>query len=241
MKTCLTLLLGLALSISSVLAGHGDTHMFKVKIANVSQGEILKLSSGGTAPAPFSPGLWAVHTGSNPMFMSGKKASAGLEVQAEDGNPDMLLKELKGSQIVTSSGVFKMSVETYQEGPILPGQSVEFRLSAMPGELLSLVTMFGQSNDLFYGTNGNGIALFDDKGMPMSGDFTTMLSLWNAGTELNEEPGIGLNQAPRQKAMNTGMSENGTVGMVKDSFTYPTVAEVIKVTITSLDDEQSKR
>ena len=58
--------------------------------------------------------------------------------------------------------------------------------------------------------------------------------LWDAGTEVNEEPGVGLNQAPRQAGPNTGMTENGIVKMVNDGYTYPAVSEVIRVTIEAM-------
>ena len=69
----------------------------------------------------------------------------------------------------------------------------------------------------------------------MTGDVTSRIRLWDAGTEVNEEPGLGPNQAPRQHAPNTGPAENGVVrpiSEVKDGFHYPNVAEVIRVTIT---------
>ena len=56
-----------------------------------------------------------------------------------------------------------------------------------------------------------------------------------SGTEVNEEPGIGLNQAPRQKAPDTGKDENSVVKNIKDiknGFNYPKTASVMKVTIT---------
>ena len=55
-----------------------------------------------------------------------------------------------------------------------------------------------------------------------------------AGTEVNEEPGFGPNQAPRQSAPNTGASEKRAVGKVKDGFKYPRVSDVLKVTITPM-------
>lgn len=58
--------------------------------------------------------------------------------------------------------------------------------------------------------------------------------LWDAGTEVNEEPGVGPNQAPRQPAPNTGPSEHGVVRPVRDGYTYPATAEVIRVTITTV-------
>ena len=91
--------------------------------------------------------------------------------------------------------------------------------------------MFGQSNDLFYAPGAKGIALFDAKGKPLSTDITSQLQLWDAGTEVNEEPGLGPNQAPRQAAPNTGPSEKGKVMLVKDGFHYPSVNEVIRVSV----------
>ena len=61
-----------------------------------------------------------------------------------------------------------------------------------------------------------------------------MLMLWDAGTEVNEEPGIGLNQAPRQAAADTGEDEHGTVHLVNDMYDYPDVTEVLRITISTL-------
>ena len=65
---------------------------------------------------------------------------------------------------------------------------------------------------------------------------TRALTLWDAGTEVNQEPGVGADQAPRQKAPDTGAAENGTVRLltdVKDGFTYPAAGDVLKVTIVA--------
>jgi hypothetical protein len=109
-------------------------------------------------------------------------------------------------------------------GDIWPGQAFEFRITAKPGERLTFATMFAQSNDLF-----------DASGKPIRGDVTSQILLWDAGTEVNEEPGLGPNQAPLQAAPNTGPAENGVVRPiteVKDGFHYPTVPQVLRVTIT---------
>ena len=56
-----------------------------------------------------------------------------------------------------------------------------------------------------------------------------------SGTEVNEEPGLGPNQAPLQPAPHTGPREHGVVrpiSEVNDGFHYPSVAEVLRVTIT---------
>jgi hypothetical protein len=91
--------------------------------------------------------------------------------------------------------------------------------------------MFGQSNDLFYAPPEAGIALFDTHGKPMQGDITSQLILWDAGTEINQEPGAGAEQAPRQPAPNTGTEEHGVVRPVHDQYTYPPTHDVLRVTI----------
>ena len=49
---------------------------------------------------------------------------------------------------------------------------------------------------------------------------------------INETPGMGQNQAPRQKVPGAGQSENGVVHVVNDGFVYPEVANVLRVTIS---------
>src|SRR5439155_19223483 len=92
-----------------------------------------------------------------------------------------------------------------------------------------------QSNDLFLAPGDRGIRLFDWKADVMSADLTSLVGLRDAGTEVNQEPGLGPDQAPRQKAPNTGASERKPVQLVKDvkdGFTYPKVSDVLRVTIT---------
>jgi hypothetical protein len=221
------------------MSDQGMTHaatIFTVKIENVSMATTLRSASGGTAPAPNSPGLWIVHTGSGSVFASGKvDKGMGLESQAEDGDPSKLAESVKSTRGVVASGVFNTPVGDEKPGPALPGKAYEFTFEAHPGDRLTLTTMFGQSNDLFYAPKEGGIALFE-KGKPVSGNVTAQLYLWDAGTEVNQEPGFGPDQAPRQPAANTGAAEKKPVrliGAVKDGFTYPAVGAVLRVTIAS--------
>tara|TARA_R110000744_G_scaffold130281_2_gene237932 strand:- start:302 stop:1375 length:1074 start_codon:yes stop_codon:yes gene_type:complete len=116
----------------------------------------------------------------------------------------------------------------------MPGDSESFSFDAGEGHYLSFATMLVQSNDLFYGFDEMGIPLYDENGNALTGDITAMVSLWDAGTEVNEEPGVGANQAPRQTGPDTGADENETVKRiteVNDGFAYPNVSDVIKVTL----------
>jgi hypothetical protein len=92
--------------------------------------------------------------------------------------------------------------------------------------------MFGQSNDWFYAPEPGGIPLFNH-GQPLSGDITSKFLLWDAGTEVNEEPGVGPNQAPHQKAPNTGADERGKVHKAKETKFFTKTGELFRVTITS--------
>lgn len=57
--------------------------------------------------------------------------------------------------------------------------------------------------------------------------------LIDAGTEANEPPGVGPNQAPRQGKPNTGPSEDKPVRAAGHEFQVPPVSAVIKVTVTA--------
>jgi hypothetical protein len=151
---------------------------------------------------------------------------------------DYLTKHRAG---IIRHGVVNTPVGEAVAGPIGPGQAYEFTVSAAPTERLSLAMMFVQSNDLFYAPGDTGIALFDAKGMPLTLDITSQLMLWDAGTEVNEEPGLGPNQAHRQTGPNTGPDEHGTVRMVSDRFSYPKTADVVRVTIKPATNHTATR
>lgn len=138
---------------------------------------------------------------------------------------------------VTVENVFTShtNFNTGTTGLITPGTGESFSFNAGKGHFLQFATMFVQSNDLFYAPSASGIELYDANGNALTGDITSMISLWDAGTEVNEMPGTGANQAPRQAAANTGTTENGTVKLiadVADGFTYPSVSDVIQVMLT---------
>ncbi len=209
---------------------------FKVRIENVSKEDTLKPSNGMKAPAAVAPGVWAVHRKADLLFTPGKPdRGKGLEALAEDGNPGGLAESLKHDAAVASSGVYSVPVGASAPGPIGPGGAYEFLVTGQPGTRLSFAMMFGQSNDLYYAPGAEGIALFDETGKAVIGDITPRITLWDAGTEVNQEPGVGPNQAPRQSAPHTGPRENGVVrpiAEVRDGFRYPAVSEVLRVTIT---------
>jgi hypothetical protein len=215
---------------------------FTIKVENISQGEALKLSNGKAAPFVSAPVLWAVHGGStNPLFVGGQPdAGKGLETLAETGNPGPLLRSVTGAKDIASAGADDQPVGTTAHGPITPGQGYQFEIDAVPGQSLSVAWMFGQSNDLFY-SNDRPIALFDGAGRPVRGDMTPQLSLWDAGTEVNEEPGLGPNQGPRQATPDAGVAEHNAVAHVRDRYSYPRIAQVLRLSITPAGEAMSSK
>jgi hypothetical protein len=232
-----------ALTMASVAMAQGapSATSFAIRVENISKGEALKLSTGRTAPFVSAPTFWVLHTtAANPIFTGGRAAPGnGLEQLAETGNPEGLLKYVSAESGVAGVGAVARAIGATSDGPLTPGQAYEFEISATPGQSLSLAWMFGQSNDLFY-SNDRPIALFVD-GQPIRGDLTTQLALWDAGTEVNEEPGLGPNQGPRQKSPEAGVAEQQSVSHVRDGFIYPGTAQVLRLSITPSEGALSRR
>lgn len=201
------------------LAGTSDQGVtFKIVISNVSKNDTLQVPGAAPTKAPIAPGVAVVSPDANPIFKAGNPAGKdGLEALAEDGNSEGLLKALQAK--------YGNKADMFAPG-------LEFEVKAKPGDHLSFATMFVQSNDKFYAPANGSIALFDAAGKPVSGDLTNLVRLYDAGTEKDEVPGSGPNQAPRQKAMNQGSDEGGNVRLGSDGFTYPAVNAVIKLTVT---------
>ncbi len=207
---------------------------FTIRVENISNPEGMTASNGQKFPFALSPGMFVLSDKSTALFTEGKPARKnGLEMQSEDGDPSGLVASLVSMHHSSNlHGVFKRPVGVMAAGPIRPGDSYEFTVTAAPGMKLFMTQMFGQSNDWFYAPGANGIALFDSKGAAVSGDITDQFYLWDAGTEKDEEIGIGPNQGPRQKGTNTGDDEHGVVHRVADARWAGKNSQFFRITIT---------
>ncbi len=190
----------------------------------------LEMNAGYVSP--LAPGVWAVHSsGVTPIFKSDQPdLGEGLEALAENGDPSTLSAALDSKTTVIESGVFSTPSGSSGPGPLLPGASYEFTFDAEEGEYLSFATMLVHTNDIFFSPSAMGIALFSG-GTAISGDITSSIMLYDAGTEVNELPGVGIHQPAR---LNGGDDENGNVRSVDDMFTYPSVTGSVKITITPM-------
>ena len=170
-----------------------------------------------------APGVFATHESPGLLFNPGTTATVGLEAMAEDGNPAALF-----AQILAAGGFRTVSIFP----PLWPGQSHTFEAVAVHGEVLSLAMMLVQSNDIFFAPDENGIDLFPGDN-PLTGNVTGMIDLWDAGTEVNGEPGLDRYQAPRQLSPNTGPDEGGTIRRLDDEFDYPDVGDMIQIAVAA--------
>ena len=222
----------MVIGMAGLASANGDKPAkFSIRVENITKPDAFTASNGAKWSLAFSPGTAVVHTDNAPIFTAGQKdRGQGLEAQSEDGDPGKLAKSLKGAKGIKSVAVYNTPVGAKSPGPITPGAAYETIISAMPGDKLSMTLMMGQSNDWFYAPAEAGIELFKN-GKAISGDISGQIMLWDAGTEVDQEPGIGADQGPRQKGPNTGKAENGVVRQVQDGKTYAVGSNVLRVTI----------
>ena len=167
-----------------------DYRHFRVTVTSVTKDDTLKFPDRTEAPAPIGPGVWLVTNKDYALFFSGRRPRiAGFEPMVEDSDPAPLLDRLS-----------RMS-QIYDFGLFLPG--VPFEFDARPDEKLMFITMFLQSNDLFYAPKRTGLVLFDIHGRPVEGDVTDRILLWDGGTEVNQPPAAAIS---RRRARRSSIS-----------------------------------
>jgi hypothetical protein len=194
---------------------------FTVTVEQLTTDETLTLPDGSATMAPISPGIAVVYTGANPLLTIGQPASEGLQKIAEAGQPEDAIAAMTKTEGVSQVVMFQ--------------RTDSFTIQAKAGEMLTFATMFGQSNDCFFAPKGGAVALVDQSGKPMMmGDHAVDVVLYDAGSEVNQVPGVGADQGPRQdpKTWRQGELEHATVQPVRDAWAYPPVAQVIRVTVS---------
>lgn len=227
-----------------------ESILFRVRIENVSNRRTLKLPTGRSVAVPLSAGVWVVHTGANPIFTPGVvEPGLGLKGLAEAGMATQFAANLGTLGAVRAHGVFDKprgrprgmpngggGVDRASASTMLQqGQHFEFAIHARRGERLSLAMMIAQSNDALIATQPDGIAMFDSARNPIAGSVTSRLALWDAGTEVNEEPGMGRSQGLRQGAPHAGDPERMPVRVISEAefgSRWPAADQIVRVTIT---------
>jgi hypothetical protein len=189
-------------------------------------GELRSLTGWAT---PISPGVVAVHREAEPLYALGlADRGEGLEVLAESGNNTVLSAGMRAA--VSSIGAFDTPVGATAKAAAKPGDAFEIAVSGTPGDRVSFASMFGMSDDWFFATGPDGIALFDEDGSPISGEVTEDVGIYDAGTELDEEPAIGADTGPQQAAPDQGPAD--PIHLVREAdYSVPASAH-LRVTLT---------
>jgi len=206
---------------------------FLVRIENISPEDAIDYGDGTTEAAGMSHGVYTVFQGVSPMFVPGRPTPAGngFEALAEDGNVRPLQAFLASAPGSMESGIFYKPVGAVRDEELWPGKVYEFTVTGDPGDKLAFATMLMQSNDLVYAPEAGYIDLFDADGRPISGDITSRITLLDAGTEINEEPGFAVSAGLSQSSLNEGPAESKPVASVNDGYSYPPANAVLRITV----------
>ncbi|WP_316847098.1 spondin domain-containing protein [Pedobacter psychrodurus] len=155
-------------------------------------------------------------------FVACKKDNVGLPDSAAEKTAVSIENVLNAKPLV-ESGVFQGPVTPL----ILPGQSTTIQFSAAKGEAISFATMYGASNDLFFAPENPGIQVYTGDGIPIEGDVSTQVKLWDNGTRINQKPGASVSHP--------GVAENKNVSEViatdAQGNPYLSAAKLVKATL----------
>lgn len=112
---------------------------------------------------------------------------------------------------------------------ILPGQSVSFSFSAAKNQRLTFATMYGWSNDLFFAPENPGIRLYGEDGMPVTGDVSSHVKLWDNGTRINATPGADVSHPGAAETPTKNIKEVN--GMDDYGRAYLPASQLMKLTL----------
>ncbi len=179
------------------------------------QEQKLSISVENIAPqngSSLAPVWFGFHNGQFKTIEVGKKASAGLEQLAEDGDPDGVIREFTAAGKGTVQGALLGSLG----GPFAPNDRIQTTVSIDPraagSRYFSYASMILPSNDKFLANaDPKDVEIFNGKGRFLGAEFiVNATDAWDAGTEVNDE--IPANTAFfGQTTPNTGTAENGVV------------------------------
>ena len=119
--------------------------------------------------------------------------------------------------------------------PLGSNQAYRLMFDAPLQAFISIATMRMHSNDLFLAFSDKGLPLFDEMtDLPLynqTTDVSSELYLWDAGTEVNEKPGLGGRQPLKSKANRRLDSQNRVRFHDRRFDNTPTVTELISANI----------
>ena len=201
---------------------------YTITMTNVSE-------QNGTMVTPLAPLFYATHNDSFTLFDEGSQdRGEGLELLAESGAPTDLL-----TSIAALSTTDMVDATADAAGP---GATHSFDVTPTAANpRLSIATMIVESNDVFLAFSDKGVALLDSDGNPrpaadVQAEMNRVLAVWDAGTEANEVPGVGVNQPLRGGGATGEADPTATVRRYADDTNdlAKLSGEFLDVTITSV-------
>jgi hypothetical protein len=219
---------------AGMAGGAGETGVVVVSTKFTIHAE--NVSATSALPTAISPGVAVLHTTANPFFtQDAVDRGQGLGALASDADPTALFAAVKTATGIDGASLFNIPTGATAAAPLQPGDAYDFVVDAVPGDKLSIVSMFGESNDAFFAPTGAGIALFDDNGAPIAAhDVTDQISLWDAGVEKDEAPGLGPTQKPRQLANGAGSAEGVASKRLDTTRALPLAEGIVSFTVTQV-------
>lgn len=216
-------------AVSNTLGANLLNKMPFFEAGKLSNSEITQLAeAGNNGPAAMkamvntgiitglSPVVVVVYRGNeNPIFKVGEKDRAnGLKEVAQTGDATKLKAALSALNNVKEVYVLGNS-------PIAPGAKETATIKGESGDKIAYVTMFGYSNDWFY---GNNVELM----LNAKGDLSSKTALFDDGTAIDQYPGAG-----NAQGLFGGVQivEDQAIKIVGNDFPVPAVDKVLKVTL----------
>ncbi|MEO0813489.1 MAG: spondin domain-containing protein, partial [Myxococcota bacterium] len=161
---------------------------------------VRNATGDASAGMPIAPVFYAAHSDEWSLFTVGEAASAGLEILAEDGSPMTLVDEHTDAAGTVHVGAQAVVVDGTDPGPSSPGQSYEFTINpTAAAPYVTFAAMAVATNDVFIAPPAEGIRFIDEAGArravaEIEADIRAQLDVWDAGTEINQVPGVGPDQ-----------------------------------------------
>ena len=177
----------------------------------------ITLTNLADPPTPISPGALVSHCEDGAFWSRGAMASPELELIAEVGNPSAAVAVERQDSM---DGVSFIQ-ERHVIGEVGPGQSTSVEVELEFGCVLSTAHMLVESNDTFVGVNS--LDIYDQ----LNGQDSTMVEVelraYDAGTEMNTEPGSGFEGGQPDPTRGAANLENGvpTDEPISSSIEWP--------------------